>query len=57
MKKPELSFLESYLHFYQYDYSKKPTLKIGIVGKYINLEDAYLSLKNAINSAALAAGF
>jgi CTP synthase len=30
----------------------KPTLKIGIVGKYVELHDAYMSVKEAISHAA-----
>lgn len=31
----------------------KPTLKIGLVGKYVELHDAYLSVREALNHAAL----
>lgn len=34
----------------------KPTLRIGIVGKYTELHDAYLSVREALNHAALFAG-
>ena len=32
----------------------KPTLRIGVVGKYVELEDAYLSVKEALVHAGLA---
>ncbi|MEZ4640380.1 MAG: CTP synthase [Caldilineaceae bacterium] len=35
----------------------KPRLRIGLVGKYVELEDAYLSVKEALTHAALAAGW
>ncbi len=35
----------------------KPRLHIGVVGKYVELEDAYLSVKEALVHAALAAGW
>ncbi len=31
----------------------KPTIKIGLVGKYVELHDAYLSVREALNHAAL----
>lgn len=31
----------------------KPTVKIGLVGKYVELHDAYLSVREALNHAAL----
>ncbi len=34
--------------------STKPTLRIGIVGKYVELEDAYLSVKESLIHAGLA---
>lgn len=34
--------------------SDKPTLRIGIVGKYVELEDAYLSVKESLIHAGLA---
>ncbi len=34
----------------------KPTLSIGLVGKYVELEDAYFSVKEALIHAGLAAG-
>lgn len=36
--------------------SEKPTLRIGIVGKYVELEDAYLSVKESLIHAGLAVG-
>ncbi|MDQ3249325.1 MAG: CTP synthase, partial [Chloroflexota bacterium] len=35
---------------------EKPVLRIGLVGKYIELEDAYLSVKEALIHAGLAMG-
>lgn len=35
----------------------KPVIKIGIVGKYVELEDAYLSVKEALTHASFAAGY
>jgi len=36
---------------------EKPVLRIAIVGKYIELEDAYLSVKEALIHAGLAVGY
>lgn len=36
---------------------EKPVLHIGLVGKYVELEDAYLSVKEALIHAGLAAGY
>jgi CTP synthase len=36
---------------------QKPVLRIGIVGKYVQLEDAYLSVKESLQHAGLAAGW
>ncbi|MCC9078611.1 CTP synthase [Litorilinea aerophila] len=35
----------------------KPSLRIGLVGKYVELEDAYLSVKEALLHAGLAIGY
>ena len=35
---------------------EKPTLKIGMVGKYVELHDAYLSVREALRHAALYCG-
>jgi len=32
---------------------QKPTIKVGLVGKYVELHDAYLSVREALNHAAL----
>lgn len=32
---------------------QKPSIKIGLVGKYVELHDAYLSVREALNHAAL----
>ena len=37
--------------------SEKPVLRIGLVGKYVELEDSYLSVKEALIHAGLAAGW
>ncbi len=37
--------------------SDRPALRIGIVGKYVELEDAYLSVKESLMHAGLAAGW
>jgi len=34
----------------------KPTVRIALVGKYVELHDAYMSVREAINHAALAVG-
>ena len=36
---------------------QKPALRIGLVGKYVELEDAYFSVKEALIHAGLAAGW
>jgi CTP synthase len=36
---------------------QKPSLRIGLVGKYVELEDAYFSVKEALAHAALAIGW
>ncbi len=36
---------------------QKPVLRIGLVGKYVELEDAYLSVKESLIHAGLAAGW
>src|SRR5690606_30895690 len=35
---------------------EKPVVRIGLVGKYVELHDAYLSVREAIKHAALYAG-
>lgn len=35
---------------------KRPTIKIGLAGKYVELHDAYMSVREAIEHAALAVG-
>jgi CTP synthase len=37
-------------------YQPKPTIKIALVGKYVELHDAYMSVREALNHAALALG-
>jgi CTP synthase len=36
---------------------EKPVLRIGLVGKYVELEDAYLSVKESLIHAGLAVGY
>lgn len=36
---------------------EKPVLRIGLVGKYVELEDAYLSVKESLIHAGLGAGY
>lgn len=36
---------------------EKPVVRIGLVGKYVELEDAYLSVKEALIHAGLAVGY
>jgi len=48
----------SELHrFVEEVHRQKPTLRIGLVGKYVELEDAYLSVKESLVHAACAAGW
>jgi CTP synthase len=49
--------LADWQHFVNDIFRKKPTLHIGIVGKYVELEDAYLSVREAVFHASLAAGW
>ena len=35
--------------------SRKPTLRIAVVGKYVELEDAYMSVREALRHAGLVA--
>lgn len=49
--------LESWRQFVAELDRTKPRLRVGIVGKYVELEDAYLSVKEALIHAALAEGF
>jgi CTP synthase len=35
---------------------QKPSIKVGLVGKYVELHDAYLSVREALNHAALSYG-
>lgn len=47
--------LASWTAFVEKAHSEKPSLRIGIVGKYVDLEDAYLSVREALIHAGLAA--
>ena len=48
--------LADWRHFVAEIRREKPVLTIGLVGKYVELEDAYLSVKEALFHAGLAAG-
>ncbi|MBN1266867.1 MAG: CTP synthase [Anaerolineales bacterium] len=37
-------------------HSEKPEVRIGVVGKYIELKDAYMSVREAVNHASLTQG-
>ena len=46
--------LADWRRFVQDARKRKPTLRIGLVGKYVELEDAYLSVKESLMHAGLA---
>jgi CTP synthase len=46
--------LADWRHFVEDVRTDKPTLRIGLVGKYVELEDAYLSVKESLMHAGLA---
>lgn len=48
--------LANWRHFTEAILSERPTLRIGLVGKYVELEDAYLSVKESLMHAGLSAG-
>ncbi len=48
--------LAEWSHFVSEARREKPVLRIGLVGKYIELEDAYLSVKESLFHASLAIG-
>jgi CTP synthase len=48
--------LSDWRHFVDEARSEKPVLRIGLVGKYVELEDAYFSVKEALMHAALSIG-
>jgi len=48
--------LAEWSHFVNEARREKPVVRIGLVGKYIELEDAYLSVKEALIHASLAIG-
>ncbi len=48
--------LAEWTRFVEETRREKPTLRVGLVGKYVELEDAYLSVKEALFHAGLAAG-
>ena len=48
--------LAAWRHFVDDIFRPKESVRIGIVGKYVELEDAYLSVREALFHAALAAG-
>ncbi len=48
--------LAEWSHFVSEARREKPVVRIGLVGKYIELEDAYLSVKESLIHASLAIG-
>ena len=48
--------LADWRHFVANVRQDKPTLRIGLVGKYVELEDAYFSVKESLIHAGLAVG-
>ncbi|MCE7986803.1 MAG: CTP synthase [Caldilinea sp. CFX5] len=48
--------LAEWVHLVQETRREKPVVRIGLVGKYIELEDAYLSVKESLIHAGLAIG-
>ncbi|MBT3336343.1 MAG: CTP synthase [Anaerolineae bacterium] len=52
-KTPQLSAWEELVEKVK---SEKPTLKIALVGKYVELQDAYMSVREALRHAALSIG-
>ena len=48
--------LAEWIHLVQEARREKPVVRIGLVGKYIELEDAYLSVKESLIHAGLAIG-
>lgn len=46
--------LADWRHYVNDARNSKPTLRIGLVGKYVELEDAYLSVKESLMHAGLA---
>ena len=52
-KKPEWS---QWKHLVSEVKKEKPTLKIALVGKYVELHDAYMSVKESLKHAALSLG-
>lgn len=49
--------LEPWRRFVDEARREKPALRIGLVGKYVELEDAYLSVKESLMHAALECGY
>ncbi|CAN5522053.1 CTP synthase [soil metagenome] len=56
MTRNPLEGMADWAHFVEEARSEKPILRIGLVGKYIELEDAYLSVKESLIHAGLALG-
>ncbi len=56
-KQDPASGLSDWRHFLDEIQRDKPVLAIALVGKYIELEDAYLSVKESLIHAGLAAGY
>jgi CTP synthase len=55
--RPAQEGLADWRHFVSKLRCEKPVLRIGLVGKYVELEDAYLSVKEALIHAGLAVGW
>ena len=49
--------LADWVHFVEEARRDKPTVRIALVGKYVELEDAYLSVKESLMHAALDCGY
>ena len=54
---PAETGLVAWRHFVDDLLRKKPRLRIALVGKYVELEDSYLSVKEALIHAGLAVGW
>jgi CTP synthase len=56
-QQPAETGLVAWRHFVEDLRRAKPTLRIALAGKYVELEDSYLSVKEALMHAGLAAGW
>ncbi|MCB0054292.1 MAG: CTP synthase, partial [Caldilinea sp.] len=52
-----LEGLQGWSHFVNDLRREKPVLRVALVGKYVELEDSYLSVKESLIHAALACGW